>query len=361
MTLTNPLPEKAESFSCTYTEKIPDLLMQLNCTLAISTYQAGKLILLSPKKGGGLVQLPRTFPKPMGIALDPTGNKLALACKDEVVVFANSPELGMHYPGKPGVYDSFYLPRQTFHTGPLDIHDLTWGGNRLYAVNTLFSCIVTFDDAYSFTPYWKPSFITEIKPEDRCHLNGMAMENEKPRYATAFGKVNEKQGWKKNIGKGGLLIDIVSNEILLDDLPMPHSPRIINGKLFLLFSATGELAIADPENHRYEVIAKIDGFVRGMDHCGDYLFICLSKQRKQSSSTGKLIIGEKANSAGVTVLHLPSGTVAGHIRYEDSVEEIYDIRVLPNKKRPNILNTSTPDHRYSIALPGDSFWAKEKD
>lgn len=361
MNTRQPLPQSSEPFTCSYSGQIPELLSALNCTLAISTYQAGKLILLSPGNDGRLVQLPRTFPKPMGIALDESGNKMALACRDEVVVFSNAPQLGLHYPQKPGVYDAFYLPRLTYHTGPLDIHDLTWGDRGLYAVNTLFSCLVTFDDTHNFTPCWKPSFITALRPEDRCHLNGMALVNGKPGYVTAFGKWDEPQGWKKTVGKGGLLIDCASGEIVLENLPMPHSPRIINGQLFLLFSATGELAVVQPKQRTCDVVARIGGFVRGMDHCGDYLFICTSKQRTQSSSAGKLHLGDRENTAGVTVLHLPSGTIAGQIRYESSVEEIYDLRVLPGKRRPNILSSTRPEHSRAISLPGDSYWAMDQE
>jgi uncharacterized protein (TIGR03032 family) len=295
----------------------------------------------------------------MGIALDEDyKRRMALACKDEVIVFANAPDLGLRYPAKPDTYDAFYLPRMTYHTGPLDIHDLSWGNDRLYAVNTLFSCIVSFDDHYSFAPYWKPDFITRLAPEDRCHLNGMCLQQGAPAFATAFGKYDEKQGWKKTVGSGGLLIDVRTNEVVLKDLPMPHSPRLIGDQLFALFSATGEVASVFPQSGKYEVIARTGGFVRGMDHRGDYLFICLSKQRTKSSSVGKLNLEPKEGFSGILVLHLPSAKIIGQIEYLSSVEEIYDIRILPETFRPNILNTLKPEHNRAIALPGDSYWAK---
>ena len=83
-------PKELAPFSCSYTANVPELLMKLNCSLAISTYQAGKVIFLSPKNEDQLIQLPRTFEKPMGIALLEDPDKMALACKDEVIVFANA-------------------------------------------------------------------------------------------------------------------------------------------------------------------------------------------------------------------------------------------------------------------------------
>ena len=87
-----PLPP----FSCSYSPNVPELLLQLRCTIAISTYQAGKVVFISPKDDQKLVQLPRTFQKAMGIGM--SGNKMALATLDEVLVLVNSKELAAHYP-----------------------------------------------------------------------------------------------------------------------------------------------------------------------------------------------------------------------------------------------------------------------
>ncbi len=349
-------------FSCQYTPQIPELLQRLNCSIAISTYQAGKLIFLSPKDENSLVQLPRHFDKLMGIAQDVENDKLALACKDEVVVFANSKDLAKHYPKSPHKYDALYMPRVTYHTGPLDIHDLSFGRNGdLYAVNTLFSNIVKIDDNYNFTPYWKPPFIDALVSEDRCHLNGMALEQGLPKYVTAFNQGNTMQSWRENITKTGVVMDVESNEVVIEGLPMPHSPRIFGGNLYVLLSATGELVKVDPSSGKYDVVVKVDGFVRGMSLHKDYLFIGLSKLRQNSSTFGKLEFAKKATHAGILVVHLPTGSVAGKITYLSSLDEIYDVHILPETIRPNILNTKTPDFNNGIMTPDATFWAKKKE
>ena len=48
-------------FSCQYTPQIPELLQHLNCSIAISTYQAGKVVFISAKDENNLIQLPRNF------------------------------------------------------------------------------------------------------------------------------------------------------------------------------------------------------------------------------------------------------------------------------------------------------------
>ena len=353
-------PQSLTPFSCKYTSQLPELLHQLNCSIAISTYQAGKIIFISAKNQNNLIQLPRNFEKAMGIAQDTQKDKIAIACKDQVIVFKNSPDLAKFYPKSPNKYDALYLPRNTFHTGAIDIHDLNFGNSgELYAVNTLFSSIVKIDDEYNFTPYWTPPFIDKIASEDRCHLNGMAMQNGKPKYATAFNDGNTPQSWREKITNSGIIMDVENNIIISKGLAMPHTPRIFNNDLYVLLSATGELAKINTNDGTYEVIIKIDGFVRGMSLHKDYLFIGLSKLRKSSSTFGKLPFAEKANEAGIVVVHLPTKNIIGKLTYLTSLDEIYDIHILANKTRPNILNTLNDDHKKGLMIPNTTFWKKE--
>jgi len=352
-------PQELAPFSCSYTANVPELLMKLNCSLVISTYQAGKVIFLSPKNEEHLIQLPRTFNKPMGISFLENSNKMILACKDEVILFADSPELAVSYPKKSNTYDALFIPRATYHSGPLDIHDLSWGEKGIYAVNTLFSCIVNIDSNYNFTPVWIPPFIKDLKAEDQCHLNGLVMLNHKPKYATAFNQGNSFQSWRDRVTTDGVLMDIESNEIISANLKMPHSPRLFNGQLYLLFSATGEVVKINPLNGLYEVITRLSGFVRGMAYYKDFLFIGLSKLRQNSSTFAKLEIAKNALHAGIAIVHLPTGSLYGEIKYHSSVDEIYDVQVLPDKIRPNILNTIQPEYKTGLSIHGSTFWATE--
>ncbi len=350
--MAKPLPP----FTCSFSSNVPELLLQLKCTLALSTYQAGKVILLSATSDEDLIQLPRNFAKPMGIAI--ADNKMAVASQDEVTVLANAPGLAPAYPRQPNTYDAFYVPRSTYYTGQVDIHDLEWGGDQLWAVNTLFSCICNIDEDYSFRPIWQPSFIDELNPEDRCHLNGMALVDGKPKFATALGQSNSPQGWRENKANGGVLIDVQTNDLVLQGLPMPHSPRLYNDELYLLLSATGEFVRVDREKGTYEVIHKLDGFVRGMARYDDYLFVGLSKLRKRSTTFQDLPVSEKSVFCGIVIVYLPKVSLYGHIKYENSVEEIYDVKVLPNMIRPGLIGPAKPEHKWSLALPGTTFWAQ---
>lgn len=345
-------------FSCTYTPNIPELLNDLNISLALSTYQAGKVIFLSATDREKMIQLPRNFEKAMGVAIH--GNKMAIASKDELTILANAPLLAGAYPQKPNTYDSLFLPRLTYYTGQLALHDTAWTKQGLLSVNTNFSCLSSFNEEYSFNPVWKPPFITELHPEDRCHLNGMAILNGEIKYVSALGNSNTPGGWRENKMHGGLLMEVPSGKIILEGLPMPHSPRIYDNKLYALLSAAGELVEVNPENGTYETIVNIGSFARGMAKFGDYLFIGTSKLRHNTSTFKELPIA-KASIAGITVIYLPYKSIVGKIEYQTSVEEIYDVQVLPNMSRPNIINNTQDIHKLALVSPTDNYWAQIED
>ena len=351
---TKPLPP----FTCNHSSNLPELLQQLNITLAITTYQAGKVIFISATGHDQLIQLPRNFNKAMGIAFH--SGKMAIAVQDEVIVLVNSPELAKTYPPKPDTYDALFLPRATYYTGHVDLHDLDWAGNELWAVNTKFSCLSRIDSNFSFTPVWKPYFISDLVPEDRCHLNGMAMEEGTPRYVTALGKTDHLEGWRPDKSSGGIIMDVKKNEIIASGLAMPHSPRIYNGELYCLLSALGQLIKVDPENGTTTVVHQFDSYVRGMARKDDYLFVGISKIRRKSSAFGDLAIAEKSTKCGIEVLHFPSMSKVAQLQYQTSVEELYDVKILEDMIRPNVLSTMKDDFRKALVIPeGRTFWAKE--
>ena len=374
------MPQPPAPFALTYSPQFPELLHQLGASIALTTYQAGKLVLLSAPTPEGLTQLPRTFAKPMGIGYDPARGRLALACRHEVITFANSPALARHYPKSPGKYDALFMPRITYHTGALDIHDLRFGlrqnqrdaprreasapaagEDTLYAVNTRFNCLVTLDGDYNFTPYWSPPQIDRVAADDRCHLNGMAMLAGRPKYATAFGTGNAAGAWRDTLLESGVLYDVDTGDVLAGGLAMPHSPRLFGDELYVLLSATGQLARVDRDGGGATVVAEVGGFVRGMDRIGDYVFVATSKLRKNSSTFAKLDLPGGADRAGLVAIHLPTGARVAELTYRASVDEIYDVHALPGLRRPNVLNTIKDDHRGGVMIPTTTFWARPTD
>ena len=312
-------------FHYTHSPTLPKLLWQLGCTLVFSTYQAGKVIFIRAVSPETIEQHALDFPRPMGLAV--SDQRIAVATREEVVVLTNT-SAEESTESVIGAVGSTYVREKTYFSGEVDTHDLAWGKDGLWAINTLLSSMALVDDGSGLESKWRPPFVSDIAPEDRCHLNSMAMVDGHPEYVTAFGEVDTFEGWRENKTSGGIVMDVSSGEIVLEGLPMPHSPRIYDGKLYLLLSGTGELVCAEPETGRYEVVAQLPGFVRGMARCGDYLFVGLSKLRKTSSTFAALPISEQAVFSGIVAVSLSEGRIVEHLRYETGVEEIYDVQVL---------------------------------
>jgi uncharacterized protein (TIGR03032 family) len=344
------------TFELNYPREFAELLNAFDISLAISTYQAGKLVFFSPINNEKIIQLPRTFPSAMGMAT--SDNLIAVSTKSTVEVLKYSTAAAIGYPSHPGIYEGLYLPRCTYHTGYLALHDMVFLGEKLMVVNTMFSAICSLSHQASFDPIWQPPFISALEPEDRCHLNGMCVENGEIKYLTALGSTDTSQGWRENKMNGGILMEYPSGKIILDGLAMPHSPRIFDGKLYVLNSAQGTLLEVDRNSGESKIITQLGAFARGMDRFGDYLFIGTSKLRHTNEIFKRLPIAE-TSFAGIIVVHIPSGEIVATAKYETSVEEIYDVKVLANKRRPNILSPSMEIQESSIIINNQAYWTVE--
>src|SRR6266481_8857680 len=212
-----PAPPQPVAFHYTQTESFVALLQQLGASLLVSTYQANKL-LVARATGGGLSMLVRTFDRPMGMAAD--ARRLALGTRTEVWLLRNAPDIASRVEPA-GQHDACFVPRSCHVTGDIGIHELAWAGEELWVVNTRFSCLSTLHPDYSFVPRWRPPFITAFAAEDRCHLNGLAVVDGRPKYVTALGESDTPGGWRANKPRGGCLMEVSSGEIISRGLSMP--------------------------------------------------------------------------------------------------------------------------------------------
>jgi uncharacterized protein (TIGR03032 family) len=311
--------------------------------LAISSYQSGKFYLLGQNVNGGLLVDERFFRKAMGICV-PDKDTILLATLFQILKFKSVLEPDQQVNN---VFDACYVPREIFVTGELDAHDIgQLKDGRIVFVNTLYNCLATPSERHSFTPVWKPPFISKIVKEDRCHLNGLAMEEGVPRYVTAVSKSDTIDGWRDRRFDGGIVIDVQSGEIVIGGLSMPHSPRVYRGKLWVLNSGTGELGWiergAKAADAKFHVVAFCPGFVRGLSFHGKYAFVGLSKPRYQRfeglALDKKLAESDSEPWCGVQVIDLDSGTCVHWFRIDGPVAELYDLGVVPGVLRPMSLS-----------------------
>jgi len=220
---------------------------------------------------------------------------------------------------------------------------MAWGSGNLWVVNTLFSCLCTLHDRYSFVPRWRPPFVSGFLNEDRCHLNGLAMAEGAPRCVTALGESDTPGGWRADKVTGGCIIDVASGATILRGLAMPHSPRLHQGKLLVLESGRGRLLHVDEASGRATELAQLPGYPRGMALLGRYAFIGLSRIR-ESNTFGGLPISEAGREllCGLAVVDLNARKLVGLVDFKSAVNEIFDVQILP-MRRP-LLSGPRPDH-----------------
>lgn len=342
----------ADKFVLTSSPDFATWLARTGSSIAFTTYQAGKLFFVSATAEGALSVVERTFVRSMGIGVSADGRALALATQYQILRFDN---VVTGQPASVGP-DALYAPHAGWVTGDLDAHDVAWGSDgRPLFVNTLFSCIATVSDAHSFRPVWTPPFISRLAPEDRCHLNGMAVENGRPRYVTAVSQSDVADGWRDGRVGQGVVIDVESSELVAGGLSMPHSPRLREGKLWLLNSGTGEFGFVEPQQGRFEAVAFCPGYARGLAFIGGCAIIGLSLARENGTFSGLPLdeaLQARGASArcGLAVIDLDGGEMVGWVRVEGVVRELYDVAVLPGVVRPALIGFKTEEVRFVLSI-----------
>lgn len=344
-----------EAIDYQVTPSFTALLEQLGCSLIISNYQSSTVMAFSTLGDGRPVQMFAPFQATMGLALD--GDRLAVAARSEVVVLSNIRKLAPGFPKYPNLFDGYFVPRLRYTTGNSELHDMVFQGRDILAVDTQYSCICRLDGFHNFVPVWQPPFISEIRPGDRCHLNGMALEDGEVRYATALGTTDTPRGWNPNRLTGGVLMEVPGGRILADGLCMPHSPRIINGRLYLTEAGTGALVEIDRATGDKRVITTLPGFARGLAEHQGYLFIGLSLVRGKHPFDGLPIAQDgKELICGVVAVELATGEVVGTLRYTGGCSEIHDLQIMAGTRLLDICGFDTDTAKLAIDLPDIGFW-----
>jgi uncharacterized protein (TIGR03032 family) len=216
---------------------------------------------------------------------------------------------------------------------------MAWVGDELWFANTAFSCLATRSEVYNFEPRWRPRFVTKLLPGDLCHLNGLATRDGRVRYVTALGETDEPGGWRENKRNGGVLIDVDSSEVIARGLSMPHSPRWHRDRLWLLESGDGSLGFVELATGKYEPIAQLPGFTRGLSFLGPLAFVGLSQVRESAVFSGiPLVERLEERTCGVWVVHIETGQTVAFVRFEDALQEIFAVEVLPGVRYPDLVN-----------------------
>jgi uncharacterized protein (TIGR03032 family) len=319
----------------------------------------------------------RGFAKPMGLAV--AGDRLAIGTGKEIWEYHNAPAVARRLPPA-GTHDACFLPRSSVCTGDVQIHEMAWatpprhsprgrgvggeGEPEPWFVNTRFSCLCTRSNLYSFRPRWRPPFVTALAPEDRCHLNGLGLAPDghgglAPRFVTALGSTDTPGGWRADKASGGVVLDVPSGAVLRAGLSMPHSPRWHAGRLWVLESGAGGVGHVDVQTGRYEALARLPGFTRGLDFHGGLAFVGLSQVRESAVFSGSAIaerpLAERCG--GVCALDVASGRTVAFLKFEDAVQEVFSVQVLPRVRSPDVINDQPALLADSFVVPDEALGA----
>ena len=147
------------------------------------------------------------------------------------------------------------------------------------------------------------------------------------------------------------MIDVPSGEFISRGLSMPHSPRWYQGQLWIAESGDGSLGTVDLATGRYEPVCKLPGFTRGIDFVGPYALVGISQVRESAIFSG-IPITERLQEriCGVSVVDLRSGHEVGFVRFQDAVQEIFAVQVVPHRF-PEILELNHDLLKNSYVLP----------
>jgi len=347
--------EDKNPFHVTYSGGLAGWMYQRGVSLAFTTYTKGKVVFIGPGLAGNIAVSERNFGHAM--AMRPTETGLYLSTKHQVWRFENGLAPGTQLDG----WDHIYMPRSCDVTGAVDIHDIhiDANGRPLVAV-TLYNCLAALDGKGSFSPIWRPSFISEIVNEDRCHFNGFCPEDGAPAYATVLGESNVAGGWRDMRADGGMVIDMRTDTVLAHGLAMPHTPRLYRGQLYVLEGGSGWFGRIDRATGAFERMAWFPGFLRGLSFCDDYAVIGLSKPRNEVFAGLPLDDELKAHGrepeCAVYVVRLSDGEVCHRLTVTGSMEELYDTAILPGTYQPLLVGLEGEEIGKYIAVGPDRSW-----
>jgi uncharacterized protein (TIGR03032 family) len=339
---------EAPHFAMTGSRLFSAWLAGQNLSIAFTTYQAGKLFLIGLLPDGQLSVFERTFDRCMGLGVGQ--GRFWMSSLYQLWQLENFLDPDATQDG----YDATYVPIAGHTTGAIDVHDIhVQADGTPLIVATRFNCLATLSNTGSFTEVWRPPFIDRLAAEDRCHLNGLAADETGARYVSCVGRSNVVEGWREHRRDGGMVLDVASSEPVVTGLSMPHSPRLHQGRLWLLQTGTGEFGEVDIATSQFNPICFLPGFARGLSFVGDYAVIGLSRPRENRTFEG-LKLNERLAQEGVSpkcaicVVNLKTGDVEHQLEMEGVVQELYDVAVLPGIKRPKALGFRNDEIRFFV-------------
>lgn len=253
-------------------------------------------------------------------------------------------------------YDRLYVPQVAWTTGEIATNDIALAGSgQIVMGSSLFNCLAVNSEEFSFAPVWRPRFISELVPEERCRLSGFAIVDGAPRFVTVGAVTDEPQGWVREMANGGCVIDTRTNEVIAHGMCLPAAPRLHNGRLWLHEAGSGWFGYVEPERGRFNRVAFCPGFLRGLAFAGGLAFCAVSRQRDGHALEGLPVQAsldrlKAAPQCAILAINPSTGDIVHWLRMEGDVAEIFDVAVIHKARRPAAVGLSGRDIRRVLAI-----------
>ncbi|WP_288108765.1 TIGR03032 family protein [Limnobacter sp.] len=316
-----------------------NLQRDLGFSLVMGTRATGDLHLVSVKKDVGVHLHIQKFPLCMGIAT--WRNQLWVACVNDVRQYTDI----LQHPGVNSIeFERCYVPRSLHFTGPLDAHEIAVDRHgQLLIVSSQYSAVVRLSNTHSAGVIWQPAFISALKPEDRCHLNGLCLQDGELKYVTLFARSDAPSGWRKLSFEQGEILDVSTGDAVCEGLVQPHSPRLYRGQLYVLNSGAGEFGLVDLKTGRFECIAYVAGYGRGLSFVGDYAIFGVSRPKTDVYISGlklhdRLRAMQTQDRCALIAVHLATGDVIEGIQFHGAVRELFDTHVIEDCRSVSMMD-----------------------
>ncbi|WP_052729882.1 TIGR03032 family protein [Photobacterium halotolerans] len=342
------------NYGMTSCARFPLLLKAMKSSLLVSAHNLDCLFVIS--SDGDQIQVEHVrLPQLQGIALSDDQQRLSLAAYHQVWDYQRITALSDLHISVPSTQarDAVYYPCGAMTTGYLNTHDLAWGKEKLYMVNTRFNCIASPVYGKSFEVVWQPPFISALVAEDRCHLNGLALKHGEPAYVSYFSATDHRFGWREGSSFDGAIMRISDEQAVIQGLCLPHSPRIHQNYLYFCESGTGRLwrcseARLPALKSDLELVAELNGFTRGLRILGDMAFVGLSKVRKAKDGSSRhidmpLLEKQQELRSGICVIDLRDGSEIASLTFSGDLNQIYDVEIVFGCNNPLIFDSNAEE------------------
>lgn len=328
-----------------------NLQRELGFSLIMGTRATGDLHLVSVKKDGGVHLHIQKFPLCMGIAS--WQNELWVACANDVRHYS---DVLQHAEVNSVEFERCYVPRSLHFTGPLDAHEIAVDeSGQPLIVSTKYSAVVGLSNTHSARLVWKPDFISALKPEDRCHLNGLCLQNGALKYVTLFSRTDASSGWRNLPFERGEILDVTTGDAVCEGLVQPHSPRLYRGQLYVLNSGAGEFGRVDLKTGRFECVAYVAGYGRGLSFVGDYAVFGVSRPKTNAYIAGlplhdRLRTMQAQDRCALIAVRLSTGEVIEGIHFHGAVRELFDTHVIENCRAVSMMDMDQAQHPGLVVM-----------